>query len=213
MLATMLHALVRGVFWTCLAVMAFGALLALIGTLLALLTTLYIAQSYTPLRRLRLGDRVGVVPHEGGVPRLVVVAAHQGDTTTCVAMCGTRMVCMFRSPSSRGVFAGFIVHGEYDRQTLVDAATRAGFSLNNGVEFRMLDTRVYPSVVVGAAVARTYALALAMHLQHPARVIQRAWRRVVADPYTPVGRRRLMHEFTEGLPGPQGLQGPPVQRV
>jgi hypothetical protein len=199
----MLAALVRGVLWTYIAFMTFGAVMAL----LALIVTLYIAHSYTPLRRLRLGDRVGVMPHEGGVPRLVVVAAHHDDTTTCVAMCGTRMVGMIRTPSSRGVFAGFIVRGEYDRQTLVDAATAAGVSLNNGgddndtdgVEFRMLDTRVCPPLVTGTAVARTYACALAMHLQHPARVIQRAWRLVVADPYTPVGRRRLLHEFNEGL--------------
>jgi hypothetical protein len=199
----MFAALVRIVLWTYIAFMTLGAVICVM-MLLALLTTLYFAQSYTPLHRLCLGDRVGVMPHEGGVPWLFVVAAHHGDTTTCVSMCGTRMMGMFRSPSSHGVFTGFIVRGEYDRQTLVDAATAAGVSLNgdndtDGVEFRMLDTGVYPPLVTGTAVARTYAHALAMHLQHPARVIQRAWRLVVADPYTPVGRRRLLHEFNEGL--------------
>ena len=52
----MFAALLRGVLWTYIAFMTFGAVMAL----LALIVALYIAQSYTPLRRLRLGDRVGL---------------------------------------------------------------------------------------------------------------------------------------------------------
>jgi hypothetical protein len=159
----------------------------------------------TRLDRTRVGDRVAAIPRSaiwrcgcsgcGSTdPMPIVVAAHdrRGGTTTCVAMCGRRVVGVFVTFSERYVATADIVRGEYGLPELVDG------SASGDCRFAV-DRRVTPAAIVhDAASARRQAGALAVALQHPARVVQRAWRRAVSDPSSLACRRRLMREFAEG---------------
>lgn len=148
----------------------------------------------TCMDQTRPGDQVAVRRHHHlCCPMNVVVAAHHHGTTTCVAMVGPRMVGLFHTSTVRHVETSSIIRGAYSLQELVDAAN-AG---NAGDAEFLVDSRVLPGRVYDSAVARQHAGALALDLQHAARVVQREWRRASADPSRRVCRRRLLREFVE----------------
>jgi hypothetical protein len=181
-----------------------------------LMKTLRWLSSDTRLRELQPGDEVAGhrMTSIGILLRRVVVAAQHGACTVCVGMADDgrssssaappRVCCVYLVRSDRRVPTDAVVRGAVGIPELARAAERGACAKLTRVQqswdtyVLMLDkTDLRNTRMVPCDAARRRVAALAMQLHHPARVIQRAWRRAVSDPTRQMCQRRLRRELLE----------------
>ena len=149
---------------------------------------------------------------------IVVVAQQQRQNTLCASIAPDpagvpRVSRLYLLRSDRRVPAEAVAHGRpLGIPELVHAAERAlharrariDNSWHESWDFTsMLDiTRPGDASVrfLDSDVARRHLVVATLQIQHAARVIQRGWRRAVANPATRVCRDRLLREFRELAP-------------